>query len=240
MWPFTSSSPSDSSNSKSQPSTSITSIPSEYSNIDPTAPIDQSSSEPPRRPRRPRPEGFPETTTSKLWRELSNPSGGPVNELPGGTINSAEGRHAHRKGSAPITSVIGSEPKQAGFLDAIRHENPNAPWFFQTACARDSLLVGIGSGGAVGGLKFIVSGVKGLFWASQFAVGTFTLVAGGMYTWCQHRRKEEAKGMALAVQGMKMLHEKKRKEEEVLRLKTEEEKILKQEEEERQKKRRWF
>lgn len=33
-----------------------------------------------------------------------------------------------------------------------------------------------------------------------------------MYFWCDRRRKEEARGMAAAVAGMKMLHEKKAKE----------------------------
>jgi hypothetical protein len=33
-----------------------------------------------------------------------------------------------------------------------------------------------------------------------------------MYTWCESRRKEEQKGMAAAVIGMKMLNEKKARE----------------------------
>jgi len=38
------------------------------------------------------------------------------------------------------------------------------------------------------------------------------LAAMGMYTWCEARRKEEQKGMAAAVMGMKMLKEKKARE----------------------------
>jgi hypothetical protein len=47
---------------------------------------------------------------------------------------------------------------------------------------------------------------------SNYAVGAFTLTAGGMYYWCVARQKEEAKGMAAAVAGMKMLNEKKAQE----------------------------
>lgn len=47
---------------------------------------------------------------------------------------------------------------------------------------------------------------------ANFAVGGFVLSASGMYYWCDQRRREEARGMAIAVQGMKMLHEKKARE----------------------------
>lgn len=47
---------------------------------------------------------------------------------------------------------------------------------------------------------------------ANWAVGAFTLSALGMYTWCERRRKEEQKGMAAAVIGMKMLNEKKARE----------------------------
>jgi hypothetical protein len=47
---------------------------------------------------------------------------------------------------------------------------------------------------------------------TNLAVASFTLSAGAMYYWCDSRRREEAKGMAIAVQGMKTLHEKKARE----------------------------
>jgi hypothetical protein len=47
---------------------------------------------------------------------------------------------------------------------------------------------------------------------ANWAVGGFSLAAMGMYTWCESRRKDEQKGMAAAVIGMKMLNEKKARE----------------------------
>lgn len=57
------------------------------------------------------------------------------------------------------------------------------------------------------------TGVSRSWITANYAVGTFAIASLGMYTWCQSRRREEAKGMALAVAGMKMLHEKKAREE---------------------------
>ena len=50
--------------------------------------------------------------------------------------------------------------------------------------------------------------------AANFAVAGFAVMSMGQYAWCESRRKEEAKGMALAVIGMKKLQEKKRLEKE--------------------------
>ncbi|KIW86858.1 uncharacterized protein Z519_12479 [Cladophialophora bantiana CBS 173.52] len=47
---------------------------------------------------------------------------------------------------------------------------------------------------------------------TNLAVAGFALSASGMYYWCDQRRREEARGMAMAVQGMRMLHEKKARE----------------------------
>ena len=55
-------------------------------------------------------------------------------------------------------------------------------------------------------------GLTGVGATANWAVGAFCLSAGGMYAWCEQRRKEEQKGMAAAVIGMKMLNEKKAKE----------------------------
>lgn len=48
--------------------------------------------------------------------------------------------------------------------------------------------------------------------ASNWAVAGFALTSMSMYYWCDQRRREEAKGMAAAVAGMKMLNEKKARE----------------------------
>lgn len=113
--------------------------------------------------------------------------------------------------------------------------------WYQTSCARDSILVGIGAGGAVGGSSFILSGVKGLQKSANWAVGAFSLTAIGLHIWCDMRRKEEAKGIAAAVTGMKMLHEKRVKEEAEQKRKVAEETRRKlEEEEERRKNKTWY
>jgi hypothetical protein len=47
---------------------------------------------------------------------------------------------------------------------------------------------------------------------TNWAVGTFALAASGMHYWCTERQRKEAKGIAAAVAGMKMLNDKKAKE----------------------------
>lgn len=180
------------------------------------------------RPRRSRPRhDFPETQAGKLWKALENPSGGPVNEMPGGTYNTA-----------------GGKPRETTWRDAFNafsfENNKDKPFlrFFKTSCARDALLIGICFGGGVGGLRFILRGLTNMWATSNYAVGGFALSSCGMYTWCEHRRKVEAQGMAQAVAGMKMLHEKKAREE------AEQKKLLQEQkrrhEEEQLKNKRWW
>jgi hypothetical protein len=47
---------------------------------------------------------------------------------------------------------------------------------------------------------------------TNLAVGVFAATGCGMYFWCDQRRKEETRGMAMAVAGMKALNAKKSKE----------------------------
>lgn len=47
---------------------------------------------------------------------------------------------------------------------------------------------------------------------SNWAVGGFCATSSAMYYWCERRRIQEAKSMALAVAGMKMLNEKRARE----------------------------
>ena len=70
---------------------------------------------------------------------------------------------------------------------------------------------------------------------ANFAVAGFTLTASGVYYWCDKRRQEEAKGMAMAVVGMKKLHEKRAKEKAAAE---EAAKVAKAEEEKR--KQQWY
>ena len=97
-----------------------------------------------RKPRRPKPKhDFPKTQAGKLWEAFGNPEE-PVNTMPGGTYNSA-----------------GGKPKEVSWRDAMKFSEfgkEGRPWFYQTSCGRDSALVGIGAGTAIGGLRFIVKG----------------------------------------------------------------------------------
>ena len=97
-----------------------------------------------RRPRRPKPKhDFPKTQAGKIWDAFYNPDE-PVNTMPGGMVNSAGGR-----------------PPEVTWRDAFRFKREGGPSFYQAPCSRDALLVGIGAGGAVGGIRFIAVGEAG-------------------------------------------------------------------------------
>ncbi|KAK5454359.1 hypothetical protein LTS15_006359 [Exophiala xenobiotica] len=173
-----------------------------------------------RRPRRPRHE-FPKSQAQKMWEALGNPKD-PINEMPGGTYNSA-----------------GGKPTEVSWRDAFSFSyQGKGPAWYQTPCARDSLLVGMGAGGGIGGLRFVLRGLSSMVATTNYAVGAFALTAGGMYAWCEQRRKEEQRGIAQAVIGMKVLQEKRARE------KAAEEAAVaakaKEAEEERKRNQRWY
>ena len=82
------------------------------------------------------------TQQGKLWEAFNDPKN-PVNDMPGGTFNTA-----------------GGKPKEVSWRDAFTSDNlnPRHPAFYQDSCGRNSLLVGIGAGGAIGGMSFILRG----------------------------------------------------------------------------------
>lgn len=76
-----------------------------------------------------------------MWEALGNPKD-PINEMPGGTYNSA-----------------GGKPSAVSWKDAFSFSyQGKGPAWYQTPCARDSLLVGMGAGGGIGGLRFVLRG----------------------------------------------------------------------------------
>jgi cytochrome c oxidase assembly protein subunit 20 len=83
---------------------------------------------------------FPKTQASKMWDAFGNPSE-PVNEMPGGTYNSA-----------------GGKPKEVTWKDAFNWKLGDVKKFYRVPCARDALLVGVGGGVAVGGVTAIIGG----------------------------------------------------------------------------------
>ena len=93
--------------------------------------------------RKPKPKhDFPQTQAGKLWDAFHDPNN-PVNQMPGGTYNTA-----------------GGKPKEVTWRDAFDFDklSPKMPWFFQTSCGRDSLLVGMGAAGSVGGVGLVLRG----------------------------------------------------------------------------------
>jgi cytochrome c oxidase assembly protein subunit 20 len=84
---------------------------------------------------------FTNSQEGKLWEEFGNPEE-PINLLPGGTYNSA-----------------GGKPKEVTLMDTIK-SLPISDFasFYKTPCARDSLLVGIGTGFGVGSIRGILGG----------------------------------------------------------------------------------
>jgi Protein of unknown function (DUF3767) len=71
--------------------------------------------------------------------------------------------------------------------------------------------------------------------AANIAAAGFAIISLGQYTWCESRRKEEAKGMALAVIGMKKLQEKRQREKEAEEAKKAEAERLAEEQRQKQK-----
>jgi cytochrome c oxidase assembly protein subunit 20 len=80
--------------------------------------------------RRPPPKhDFPKSQAGKMWDAFGNPDQ-PINTMPGGTYNSA-----------------GGKPKEVSWKDAFNFSyEGRGPSWYQTPCARDSLMVGIGGG----------------------------------------------------------------------------------------------
>jgi cytochrome c oxidase assembly protein subunit 20 len=76
-----------------------------------------------------------------MWEAFGNPDK-PINELPGGTYNSA-----------------GGKPKEVTWKDAFSWKFTDVPKkFYRVPCARDALLVGVGGGAAFGGITAIIGG----------------------------------------------------------------------------------
>jgi len=83
---------------------------------------------------------FPKTQAGKMWEAFGNPAE-PVNEMPGGTYNSA-----------------GGKPKEITWKAIFDWKLGDAKRFYRVPCARDALLVGVGGGAAVGGVTAIIGG----------------------------------------------------------------------------------
>lgn len=85
---------------------------------------------------------FPKTQVGKLWDAFGNPEQ-PVNILPGAKIE-ATGRQ--------IKEDLSLKEAVSGL--STKHLST----FYKTQCARDSLLLGIGAGFGIGGIRGVVGG----------------------------------------------------------------------------------
>jgi len=91
--------------------------------------------------RKPKPKhDFPQTQAGKLWDAFGNPEE-PINMMPGGTYNSA-----------------GGKPKEVSWTDAFKISPQEIMNLHRLPCSRDSLLVGLGTGFGVGGVRAILGG----------------------------------------------------------------------------------
>ncbi|KAK5173172.1 uncharacterized protein LTR77_003294 [Saxophila tyrrhenica] len=121
------------------------------------------------------------------WQDPSkdiNPPQG-ANLLSGGTQNTAGGK-------APEVSIGNAFQNGITFSDFA--ELPKRP------CVRDAGMTGLGSGFALGGLRFMFR--AGVFSACNWAVFGTCFGSGIMYQYCLYKRQAERDGMIRAVEIM--------------------------------------
>lgn len=159
----------------------------------------------PKRKAQPKHPDFPKTQVGKLWDELGHPDE-PANIMPGGTYNSAGGKPPN----VTVWGTIASIPQD---ISNVRFEELRN--VHRIPCAREGLLYGIGAGFGVGGMRAILGGTV---WNScNFAVGAFTVIAGGSFAWCQRglaREKQEMRKVVELMKARQFEQARKEKEEE--------------------------
>ncbi|KAB8228350.1 hypothetical protein ETB97_004404 [Aspergillus alliaceus] len=140
---------------------------------------------------------FPKSQVGKLWDAFGNPEES-ANVLATG---------AGPSGRVPKNDVTVTEAmKSMSFKDATS--------FYKKPCARDSLLLGIGAGFGIGGIRGVLGGLRSMWTACNWAVGAFALTSLAAHEFCQRRRVQELDGMKQAVELMKELKIKKQREKE--------------------------
>ncbi|KAL2860763.1 COX20 family protein [Aspergillus lucknowensis] len=134
----------------------------------------------------------PKSQVAKLWEAFGNPEE-PVNMLP----------NAGKKADdVSVTEAV----KSMSLKDATS--------FYKAPCARDSLLLGIGAGFGVGGVRGVLGGLRSIWTACNWAVGAFAVTSLAAHEFCQRRRIQELDGMKQAVEMMKELKMKRQREKE--------------------------
>ncbi|KAH8693015.1 hypothetical protein BGW36DRAFT_302255 [Talaromyces proteolyticus] len=143
---------------------------------------------------------FPKSQVGKLWDAFGNPEE-PINVLPGATYDPSREKPKELTMSQSLSSITMKDFSN----------------FHRKPCARDSLMLGMGAGFGIGGIRGIVGGFTAIWPACNWAVGTFAITSIISYEFCQRRRVNEVKGMKEAVELMQQLKVKKEKETEQLK-----------------------
>ncbi|KAB8203534.1 hypothetical protein F9C07_1309 [Aspergillus flavus] len=139
---------------------------------------------------------FPKSQVGKLWDAFGNPE---------------ESANVLATGAGPS----GRGSKDATVTEAMKSMSlKDVTSFYKAPCARDSLLLGIGAGFGIGGIRGVLGGLRSLWTASNWAVGAFALTSLAAHEFCQRRRVQELDGMKQAVELMKELKIKKQREKE--------------------------
>ena len=127
-----------------------------------------------------------QTFQGEQWKDVSHlKRAGSANIMPGGTAHTAGGQ------TQDTTNVVDA-------AKSIKWEDwsqlPARP------CVKDSLMTGIGSGFALGGVRAVMRAP--VFSACNWAVGAFCFTSFGVYQYCTYQRNTEREGMKRAMEIM--------------------------------------
>ncbi|TKX24605.1 hypothetical protein C1H76_3214 [Elsinoe australis] len=119
------------------------------------------------------------------WKDAQGTKKPSANVMPGGTMHTAGGEKVDKVDVVEAAKAIKWED-WATF--------PTRP------CVKDSLMTGIGSGFALGGVRAVMSAP--VFTVCNWAVGTFCFASFSMYQYCTYQRNAEREGMKRAMEIM--------------------------------------
>ncbi|KAK3900572.1 hypothetical protein C8A05DRAFT_17136 [Staphylotrichum tortipilum] len=135
--------------------------------------------------------------------------------------------------STPLPSVPqqqqplhSNNPPQPTLTDAVQTIKPtDFLTFHQAPCARTGLLTGLGAGGAIGAVRWIMG--LPVPRAANWAVGTGVLAAAAQYEYCQLKRRQEREKVKRVVEvyAAKQARERREEEERVRREREEAERV---------------
>ncbi|GIJ87580.1 hypothetical protein Asppvi_006490 [Aspergillus pseudoviridinutans] len=140
---------------------------------------------------------LPKSQVGKLWEAFGNPE-------ESANVLSNSGYNGTKKDANDVSVT---EAMKSMSLKEVTS-------FYKAPCARDSLLLGIGAGFGIGGVRGVLGGLRSIWTACNWAVGAFAITSLAAHEFCQRRRVQELDGMKQAVELMKELKLKKQREKE--------------------------